>query len=120
MMNIRKLLASAPSLMRPTAIEFKSPNSHGSKLSITGWIRHKRKSKSVSFMHISDGSTLRGLQCVIPAERTDIPSSIPVGSAVTVYGHLVESIGADQPYDLLVDEIKVCGAASEVFSFVLI
>lgn len=36
-----------------------------------GWVKTKRDSKTVSFLELSDGSTLKGLQVVVELQNPD-------------------------------------------------
>lgn len=38
---------------------------------VKGWVRTVRKQKSLAFVQINDGSTMRGIQCVLPFDSLD-------------------------------------------------
>ncbi len=88
----------------------------GMPITVRGWVRTKRESKSLSFIEVSDGSTLRNLQVVI-----DLASAPPglaaeltratTGSAVEVSGELAESPGKNQPIELRASALAVVGEA---------
>ena len=86
------------------------------RLSVNGWIQNKRKSKTVSFMELIDGSSLRGLQCVIPhghhSNTDSMQHDLSVGAAVRVDGEMVASEGAGQSYELQVDSLRVEGVCN--------
>lgn len=105
------------------------PPSSSKKIQLQGWVMNKRKSKNVSFLELSDGSTIKGLQCVIPNRHsspsiasTDVDSSsfsgpnsminlgdIHVGCSLNVTGKLIESMGSGQSHEVLTESIEIVG-----------
>jgi asparaginyl-tRNA synthetase len=77
-----------------------------------GWVKTKRDSKTVSFLELSDGSTLKGLQVVVELQNPDnanIVSKVSTGSAIEVEGVLVASVGSNQNVELLANKITLVG-----------
>ncbi|PHH54826.1 Asparagine--tRNA ligase, mitochondrial [Ceratocystis fimbriata CBS 114723] len=74
---------------------------------ITGWVRSTRKSKTEQFVDVSDGTSLRPLQAVVPrAMGTDIR----VGASVRLYGDWVPCATQDmQTHELKVSSLEVIG-----------
>ncbi|MFA5514180.1 MAG: asparagine--tRNA ligase [Sphaerochaetaceae bacterium] len=77
-----------------------------------GWVKTKRESKTVFFLELSDGSTLKGLQVVIELKNfNDLTTinNISTGSAIEVEGKLVPSVGTDQNVELFADKVTLIG-----------
>ncbi|MGI6432252.1 MAG: asparagine--tRNA ligase [Sphaerochaetaceae bacterium] len=77
-----------------------------------GWVKTKRQSKNVTFLELTDGSTLKGLQVVIDMNTfadSDVLSRITTGAAISCRGVLVASIGGAQNVELSADEIVLHG-----------
>ncbi|MCR4668875.1 MAG: asparagine--tRNA ligase [Clostridia bacterium] len=84
-------------------------------ITVEGWVRTKRDSKTVTFIEVNDGSCLKGLQVV--ADRASIDNnllnSISTGCSVICEGRLVESMGGDQNVELAASSIKIVGECPE-------
>ncbi|MBR6348361.1 MAG: asparagine--tRNA ligase [Spirochaetales bacterium] len=84
-------------------------------ITVEGWVRTKRDSKTVTFIEVNDGSCLKGLQVV--ADRASIDNnllnSISTGCSVICEGRLVESMGGDQKVELAASSIKIVGECPE-------
>ena len=76
-----------------------------------GWVKTKRSSKAVSFVQLSDGSSLTDIQVV--ADETlpgyDIVESLTTGCSVSVIGTLVESPGKGQKFEIQAKRIELVG-----------
>ena len=85
----------------------------GGEVLVQGWVKTRRSSKSVSFIQISDGSTLKDLQVVVDESLPDyaLLESLTTGCSVTVLGTLVESPGKGQRYEVQAKELEVLGYA---------
>ena len=85
-----------------------------SEVTVRGWVRTKRDSKSVSFINLNDGSNQAGIQVVVaaPLSEQNIVAHLTTGSAIEVQGLLVTSPNPQQPYEIQVSSIKVYGSAS--------
>ena len=72
---------------------FKSMDSFGGKeITVGGWVRTIRTSKSLGFIELNDGSTFRNLQVVFEDGKINNFKEIGksnVGSALVVKGELV-------------------------------
>ncbi len=87
----------------------------GKKVSIGGWIRSNRDSKSIGFAVLSDGSSFKTLQIVYEAEKIDNFSEIAklnVGSAIIATGIIVETPGAKQPFEMQAEKIEIEGPST--------
>lgn len=79
---------------------------------VRGWLRTKRNSKNVTFINISDGTTINVIQCVVDAETIsdDILSKINTGACLEVHGKLIASQGT-QKVEVAVKNIIILGEA---------
>ena len=82
----------------------------GKDIKVSGWVRSFRNNR---FIAINDGSCLKTLQVVIEAEELEpaVLEKITIGSAITVYGSLVESQGKGQTVEVLAKNLEVVGSA---------
>lgn len=83
----------------------------GTVVSVCGWVRTHRSSKSVDFIALNDGSTIKNVQVVVDPTKFDgaLLKQITTGACVNVIGELVESQGAGQNVELQCREIKIYG-----------
>ncbi len=87
----------------------------GKKVSVGGWIRSNRDSKSIGFAVLSDGSSFKTLQIVYEAEKIDNFSEIAklnVGSAIIATGIIVETPDAKQPFEMQAEKIEIEGPST--------
>ncbi|MDO4325008.1 MAG: asparagine--tRNA ligase [bacterium] len=84
------------------------------EITIGGWIRSIRDSKSFGFIVVSDGSYFETLQVVYhdTMENFENISKLNVGAAIIVKGTLVATPQAKQPFEIQASEITVEGASS--------
>lgn len=82
----------------------------GRAVTVRGWVKTRRDSKGVHFVHVSDGSCFRDLQIVIGA---DIPSlaEITTGACIEAEGELALSPAAGQRVEVHARTVRVLGAA---------
>src|SRR5271169_5917584 len=82
-------------------------------VTVKGWVRTRRDSKAgVSFVHLSDGSSLHPLQVVAPntlPNYTDDVLKLTSGCAVEATGLIVPSPAKGQPFEMQANAIKVIG-----------
>jgi asparaginyl-tRNA synthetase len=86
--------------------------SAGGRATVRGWLRSVRHSKGVSFLDVTDGSCLSGIQAVVDAEVSNhdaTVSSLGTGCAVRVTGELVESPGKGQRFEIHAEEVELIG-----------
>lgn len=83
----------------------------GTVVSVCGWVRTHRSSKSVDFIALNDGSTIKNVQVVVDPTKFDgaLLKQITTGACVNVIGELVESQGAGQNVELQCRAIKIYG-----------
>ncbi len=94
--------------------ELLSVSKVGDVIKINGWVRTRRDAGQFSFVQINDGSSIDGLQVVVPGELENYKSEIAhltTGSSLTVEGQLVESLGKGQAFELQARKVVVHGNA---------
>ena len=84
----------------------------GGEVTVCGWARTIRDSKSLGFMELNDGTFFKNVQVVFEDGGIDNFKKIAklgVGSAITVTGKLVETPEARQPFEIKAASIEVNG-----------
>lgn len=86
----------------------------GREITVGGWIRSLRDSKTFGFIVINDGTFFEPLQVVYSEklENFENISKLNVGAAIIVRGTLVETPNAKQPFEIQADEVVVEGAST--------
>ncbi|MEB3273279.1 MAG: asparagine--tRNA ligase [Prochlorothrix sp.] len=82
------------------------------RVAIQGWVRTKREQKEFTFVEVNDGSSLKGIQAVLPqdlANYADLVKTISTGAAVRFEGQLVPSPGKGQRIELQVSAGTLVG-----------
>ena len=84
-----------------------------SAITVRGWVRTKRESKSCAFLEVTDGSCFRGLQVVVDAmlPSATLLSKVLTGASVEIVGNLIESPAAGQKWELQATELRLLGEA---------
>jgi asparaginyl-tRNA synthetase len=90
-----------------------TPTYINQQISVSGWVRTLRDSKTFGFIELNDGSFFKNLQVVFSDSISNFNQVVKlnVGSANEVTGELVESPGAKQPFELKALEIRVAGTS---------
>ena len=86
----------------------------GKEVTVGGWLRSKRDSKSFGFLVINDGTFFEPLQVVYTdklANYADISRS-NVGAALIVRGVVTPTPDAKQPFEIQADEVTIEGASA--------
>ena len=84
-------------------------------VTVAGWVRTVRDSKTIGFIELNDGSAFRSLQIVFEEGKIDNFKEIAklnVGSALVATGTIVETPELRQPFELHADSIEVEGASA--------
>lgn len=86
----------------------------GRNVSIGGWVRSVRDSKTFGFIVLHDGSFFETLQIVYNDKLNNFAeiSKLNVGSAIVVRGTLVATSEAKQPFEIQADEIQIEGTST--------
>jgi len=90
--------------------------SAGETARVQGWLRTVRHGKEVSFLDVSDGSCMDGMQVVANPETEGFESVVrhlATGSAILADGDLVDSPGKGQRYELHATRVELVGEAGE-------
>ncbi len=84
------------------------------KVTVGGWVRSIRDSKSFGFLILNDGSFFESLQVVYHEGMENFAeiSKLNVGAAVIVTGTLVATPEAKQPFEIQADTVEVEGASA--------
>jgi asparaginyl-tRNA synthetase len=85
----------------------------GSAVVVHGWVKTRRDSKGVSFVHINDGSCFQDLQAVVEHGKIadDVLRHATTGACVRLSGGLEVSPAKGQAVELKVRELFVYGTA---------
>ena len=86
----------------------------GTSITVEGWLRSARHSKGRSFLDVTDGSSMDGLQVVAAPELPnyeDEVKALGTGAAVEVTGELSASPGKGQRVELQAAQVRVVGDA---------
>ncbi|MBN2724711.1 MAG: asparagine--tRNA ligase [Deltaproteobacteria bacterium] len=82
-------------------------------ITVSGWVRTKRTSKSVTFIELNDGSCFSNLQATVDnTEFEETVSGISTGTSVEMSGALIPSPASGQDIELQVKNIKILGGVS--------
>ncbi len=86
----------------------------GKEVTVGGWIRSIRDSKTFGFIVINDGTFFEPLQVVYSdkLDNFDVISKLNVGAAIIVRGTLVETPNAKQPFEIQADSVEVEGPST--------
>lgn len=88
--------------------ELLNTDKRGQIVKIDGWVRTFRNNQ---FISLNDGSTINNIQVVIDfANYSDeLLKRINTGTAISVEGELIESLGKGQKYEIKADKIEIHG-----------
>ena len=89
---------------------FKNSDLLETQVTVCGWVRTSRDSKSMAFIELNDGTTLKHLQIVInKADFDDISDYMKLGTALKVMGKAVKSAVAADSVEINAESIAVLG-----------
>ncbi|WP_090173657.1 asparagine--tRNA ligase [Eubacterium oxidoreducens] len=94
---------------------FQNPNPYfEQEVSIGGWVRSIRNSKTFGFIVINDGTFFEPIQVVYTNELDNFEEveKLNVGAALVVTGVLVETPNAKQPFEIQASKVEVEGAST--------
>lgn len=87
----------------------------GTSVTVCGWVKTIRDSKSIGFIELNDGSSFKNLQVVLEKSKlenfTDIVK-LNVGSALTVHGDIVLTPQAKQPFEVHATAVDIEGIST--------
>ena len=86
----------------------------GKEVTVGGWVRSIRDSKTFGFIVVSDGTFFDTLQIVYSdsLENFETISKLNVGSAIVARGTIVETPQAKQPFEMQATEIMIEGPST--------
>lgn len=80
----------------------------GKEVTVCGWVRTSRDSKSIAFIELNDGTSLKHIQVVVDkASDISLDEALKLGTALRVTGEVVE--GRDQIPEINAKSIDVLG-----------
>ena len=84
------------------------------KITVGGWVRSIRDSKTFGFIVLNDGTFFEPLQIVYNDKMDNFAeiSKLNVGAAIIVTGTLVATPQAKQPFEIQADTVEVEGASA--------
>ncbi len=102
-------------IKRTRVVEVLQRKDFGTVVNVKGWVRTHRSSKSVEFIALNDGSTIKNVQIVVDPAKFDAEmlKQVTTGACLNVNGELVESQGAGQSVELQCREIEIYGLCGE-------
>ena len=85
------------------------------EVTLQGWIRNHRKQKEFGFIDFSDGTYFKHVQLVYENDLKDFEEmqKYHIGSAITVTGNVIKSVGKGQDFEIKVKNIKLEGDCPE-------
>jgi len=89
----------------------------GADITVCGWLRTLRDSKSIAFAQVNDGSAFASLQVVLTEDLPNFAEirKLGVGASLCVKGQLVLTPEANQPFELKASEITIEGACDPAY-----
>ena len=98
-------------MKRTKIVDLLTRTDFGAEVCVKGWVRTRRGSKSVNFIALNDGSTIKNVQVVADVEKFDAETMklITTGACLSVTGTLVESQGAGQSVEVQATDVVVLG-----------
>jgi len=85
----------------------------GSTVLVKGWVRTKRGNKSITFVALNDGSTVKNVQIVFDGSifTEEMLKGVTTGASIGVYGELVSSLGSGQAVEVSAKNLEIYGTA---------
>lgn len=85
------------------------------KITLSGWIKNHRKQAHFGFIDFSDGTCFKHIQIVYDDAITNFEdvTKLHIGSAITVKGTLIKSVGSGQDYEVKLKEYTLEGDCPE-------
>jgi asparaginyl-tRNA synthetase len=84
-------------------------NYANNKVTLEGWIRTVRDSKTFGFIELNDGSFFKNIQIVFTDKLSNFDElcKLTISSTIKVTGTLVETVNSKQPFEIQADSIDV-------------
>ena len=102
-------------IKRTRIVDLLKRTDFGQEVVVKGWVRTKRGSKSVNFIALNDGSTIKNVQIVADLDKfsDELMKQITTGACLSVKGTMVESIGSGQAVEVQASQIEVLGLCGD-------
>ena len=97
---------------------FRDPEAYADKtLTVCGWTRNRRNSKTFGFIMLNDGTAFESVQVVYEADLAnfDEVQHINIGAALVVTGKVLATPGAQQAFEIHAEKIEIEGASTPDF-----
>lgn len=103
--------------MRLLVIQALNSDSEQSAVTVKGWVRTRRDSKTFSFLEINDGTCLPSLQCVVDSNTPGYENiaRVTTGASVALTGNLIPSLGKNQKWELQATGLELLGESPESY-----
>ncbi len=101
--------------MKIKEVYLKSAELGGKKVSVCGWVRTLRDSKTFGFIELNDGSYFKNIQIVIEEDKLENFAKLcklNVGASLRVEGTLVLTPDAKQPFEIKAESVLVEGEST--------
>lgn len=84
-------------------------NYENKEITIEGWVKTVRDSKTFGFIEINDGSFFKNVQVVFEEnlDNFDKVCKLPISSTISVTGKFVKTEGAKQPFEIKATKIEI-------------
>lgn len=104
-------------LVRVSELKAKAKDLQEKTVLVQGWIRTNRDQKEFGFINLNDGSTVTNLQVVYDKDLDNFEevSKFRVGCSLSVYGKVILTPEAPQPFELHASKIVLEGDCPEDF-----
>ena len=93
---------------------FQNPENYYSKeITVSGWVKTVRDSKTFGFIELNDGSFFKNLQIVFNSELNNFDEicKLTISSSIIVKGTLVKTENAKQPFEVQATEVSIINLA---------
>ena len=98
---------------------YKNPNEYENKvIKVAGWVKSARGGKAFGFLDLNDGSSFKGVQIVIEAEKLnnyDEISKLNTGSSIVCEGTFILTPDARQPFEIQAKSVEVLSATDSEY-----
>ena len=86
-------------------------------VTLEGWVRTLRASKSFGFIELNDGSFFKNVQIVFDTNLDNFEeiSKLTIGSSIKVTGKLVETENAKQPFEVQASSVELQNLCDNAF-----
>ena len=87
------------------------PEKHAGAITVAGWIKTARASKTIGFIELTDGSCFKTVQVVYEQDQVndETKRALNTGCAISVQGELLLTPDAPQPFEIHAASIVIEG-----------